>query len=248
MKLTVAGTGSNGNCYVLTDGSHRLLLDCGVKWREALNACEFNVESIDGCLFTHWHKDHMQNIDSLHLASIPTYGCDELSEFVGIVYGESVHGLPQKLMTKINGGWTVVPWYVPHTGAENEEVPCYAYSIISPSGHRTVYMTDFLCSPMTFKSLKVHTMLIACNHDDEIEKYQNSAKYRHIVSGHSSLSVTNEIIRINQTEHLRNVILCHLSAENATPEVMREVVQKTVGDSVKLNIARKGMEIDLEGK
>lgn len=248
MKLTVAGTGSDGNCYVIEDDNRRLLLDCGVTWREALRACEFNAKSIDGCLFTHWHKDHMQNIDSLHLANIPTYGCDELSEFVGIVYGESVHGLPQKLMTKINGGWTVVPWYVPHTGAENEEVPCYAYIIISPSGHRTVYMTDFLCSPITFKSLKVHTILIACNHDDEIEKYQNSAKYRHIVSGHSSLSVTNEIIRINQTEYLRNVILCHLSAENATPEVMREVVQKTVGDSVKLNIARKGMEIDLEGK
>lgn len=54
-----------------------------------------------------------------------------------------------------------------------------------------------------------------------------------------------EFLRVNQTDELRNVILCHLSADNADQEEMLRQVQTVVGDSVNVYIANKGLEVEL---
>lgn len=244
MKLLCLGSSSDGNCYILKDKRRCLILDCGAKWNEVMLGCyNFNRRSIDACLFTHWHRDHFDNLNSLRLSAIPVYGSPALRDYAeGKI---KVNALPELKRTWINENWAVVPWNVPHTGARNETVPCYAYMIQSPSGHKMVYLTDFLHSPWTFKNQEIQTLLIACNHDDDIEEYENSEKFNHVVSGHSSLSTVNEIVRINQTDSLQNVILCHLSKDNATPNLMKRTIKKTVGENVKVFIARKGMEISL---
>ena len=248
MRLAVVASGSRGNCYILKDNDNYLMLDCGeyVKWSDVLAGCDFMIGNVDALLVTHWHRDHLPNTRKIQRMGIPVYGCDELESFTKLTQGESIHGIQAKHITKIANRWKVVPWYVPHSGNDNENVPCFAYYIESPSGHKTVYITDFMYSPVTFKSWNVNTILVACNHDDELDEEENEAKIRHIVSGHSSLSTVNELIRVNQTESLRNVILCHLSSDNATPSVMRETIQQTCGDNVTVNIATKGKTIELK--
>ena len=255
MKLSCIGSSSKGNCYILTDEeqcpARYLILDCGAKWMDVLAGCDFNRSNekgcIDGCLFTHRHTDHFYNTNSLKKYVIPSYGSNELSTDAASedeLWWKTVIGIPEKQKTSIKD-WIVIPWYVPHTGNNNEKIPCFAYMIFSPSGYRMVYLTDFLHSPLTFKSFKVQTLLIACNHDDYIEEYENSTKFEHIVSGHSSLSTVQDIVRINKTDALRNVILCHLSDDNATPDLMHKTIQETVGENVNVFIARKGMKINL---
>lgn len=55
LQLTVVGTGSNGNSYVLNQNGSRLILDMGKSWKEVLNACEYDVHSIAAALITHEH-------------------------------------------------------------------------------------------------------------------------------------------------------------------------------------------------
>ena len=248
MIFSCAKSGSTGNGYFIRDDNeHYLMLDCGakLKWINVISACDFNISLVDGLLVTHWHNDHLPDVKKIHRQGIPVYGSNELKEYVKETQGEIIQGLPEKRKTTISGGWKVVPWYVPHTGNGGENVPCFAYYIESPSGYRIVYITDFLYSPLTFKTLKPNTILVACNHDDDIDGSDNSEKFRHVISGHSSLSTVNELIKVNQTDALKNVILCHLSASNATPVLMFRTIQSTVGDRVYVFIAHAGMQIDL---
>lgn len=239
MILHVVNSGSDGNCYLVRDDNgHYLVLDCGqkVKTHDFLKVCNFDISPIDAVLYTHKHQDHLGHIRDF--MGIPLYGCEGLDSSVKVLPERSIQFLPC--------GWKVVPWSVPHTGNDSQNVNCYAYYIESPSKHRMVYLTDFMYSPMTFKNLKVQTILIACNHDDDIEEYDNSAKFRHILTGHSSLKVVKEIIRANQTDSLRNVILCHLSTENATPVKMLTEIYGIVNPNVRVSIARSGRKINLD--
>ena len=242
MRLHTIATGSHGNCYVLDNGENKLILDCGqnVKWNDVLLGIGWDITSVDACLFTHKHLDHLGHVSEMDKSGISMYGCNELHDF-----DNRVIGIGDGHLIKICHAWRVLPWYVPHTGNGCEAVPCFAYYIETwDRQFRMVYITDFLYSPLTFRNLKCNTILIACNHDDVIEDVVQE-KYRHIVSGHSSLSTVNDIIDINKTDQLRNVILCHMSDENATPEIMYATIKETVGYAVEVNIACRGLTINL---
>ena len=70
----------------------------------------------------------------------------------------------------------------------------------------------------------------------------SSANYIHALKGHSSLSVVKDFVGVNKTSDLRNVILCHLSSENADPETMQKEVQSVAGKWVSVAVAHAGDE------
>jgi hypothetical protein len=54
MELTVLGSSSEGNAYVLQRG-RSLLLEAGIPFKKVLAALGNNVKKIVGCLITHEH-------------------------------------------------------------------------------------------------------------------------------------------------------------------------------------------------
>lgn len=246
IRLHVVGSGSKGNCYLLEDNDHYLALDAGCPWLDVEKACNFQVSKIDGCLITHRHSDHSNYAECFFCEGIQPYSNDDTHDFILGTHGKYVKALARNSFLIIQKRWRVIPWEVPHSDRNGGRVPCFAYYIETPSGHRMAYITDFLYSPTVFSNLKVHTILVACNHDDEVTEEENGeGKYRHIVTGHSSLSVVKDLVLANQTDELRNVILCHLSESNASPDKMQSVIQEAVGNEVLVTIARKGKTINL---
>jgi len=79
--------------------------------------------------------------------------------------------------------------------------------------------------------------------DDLVDR--DSGKYAHVLQGHSSLSTVKEIIRVNKTSDMHNVILCHLSADNADPEVMKKEIQVVAGQWCNVAVAEPGLELVL---
>lgn len=53
--LTVIGSGSSGNCYLLRCGNETLILDCGRRFKEVKIALGFNIRQIVGAVVTHEH-------------------------------------------------------------------------------------------------------------------------------------------------------------------------------------------------
>lgn len=240
MKLRCCGTGSDGNCYSLISSSGEILLiECGVKrWNDILKMINYRISDVSGCIISHFHKDHCINAEKVLNAGIPIYTNDETEEHIKIISGELLIGLPEK-KTKDIGSFQTTPFYVPHDGTPN-----FAFLIKHEECGTLLYATDFSYLPFTFKNLRINHFLIECNHLDDAPGH-DSFKYEHSIRGHSSLSIVREIIRVNKTASLRTVTLCHLSEGWGNPEVMQREIQETAGDDVLVQIARLGLEVDL---
>lgn len=247
IKLKCVSTGSKGNCYFFQDDDRYLCLDCGshIKWNEVLKGCDFQTGCVDGLILSHVHADHLPKVSKFHGLGIPVVGNKETKQYVRETQNTYVYAISEMKKFKLDL-WEIIPWYVPHTGNDGIPCKCYAYYIKSPSGHKLVYITDFMYSPVKFGKMNVDSILVAANHDDDIDGGDNESKFRHVIMGHSNLSTVKELIKVNQTDNLRNVILCHLSSENATPSKMQSEVQEVVGNSVTVNIAQDGHEYILE--
>ena len=177
-------------------------------------------------------------------AGVQCYGCDELQEKLEIVYGEKIIGLPEKRSARISE-WIVTPFYLPHTTRDKDTgalIPCPNFGYLIKSGDETLlYATDFEYIPYTFKNQRINYMFLECNHMDDLMD-SGSANYVHALKGHSSVSTVRDIILANKTPDLRNIILCHLSSENADPETMQKEVQSVAGKWVKVDVAHAGDE------
>ena len=178
---------------------------------------------------------------------IPIYTNDETAEHFEIISGEKMIGLPERIPKRI-GSWTVIPFYLPHTTRDKETgalIPCPNFGYLVKNGDETLlYATDFEYIPYTFKNQRINYMLLECNHMDDLMD-SGSANYVHALKGHSSVSTVRDIILSNKTSDLRNVILCHLSSENADPDRMKSEMQQVAGKWVRVEVAKKGSVIEL---
>ena len=68
----------------------------------------------------------------------------------------------------------------------------------------------------------------------------------HVLRGHSSLKTVLDMLAANYSAVMRNVILCHLSQENADPVEIKKRVSELVGDTVQVDIARRNLLVNLQ--
>ena len=153
-------------------------------------------------------------------------------------------GLPERI-PKMIGSWMVIPFYLPHTTRDKDTgalIPCPNFGyLIKNSDEVLLYATDFEYIPYTFKNQRINYMLLECNHMDNLMD-SSSVNYIHALKGHSSLSVVKSFAEVNKTPDLRNIILCHLSSENADPETMQREIQSVAGKWVRVDVAHAGDE------
>lgn len=55
MLVKVIGSGSSGNGYALISGEDILLLECGVRAKDMLQAIDYETSKVNGCLLSHEH-------------------------------------------------------------------------------------------------------------------------------------------------------------------------------------------------
>lgn len=102
-----------------------------------------------------------------------------------------------------------------------------------------VYISD--TEYCKYKFSGVNHILIEANYDKRLIDMNHPAK-EHILSGHLELQTTKEFVRVNKTPDLRNVILCHLSSDNADPDEMQKQIQEVVGKWCNVAVAKAGEE------
>lgn len=77
VRLTILGSGSNGNCAYLETGQTRLLIDAGFSGRQIrqrLATLGRTPETLHGILVTHEHSDHIQGLVAIcSRLRIPVY-------------------------------------------------------------------------------------------------------------------------------------------------------------------------------
>ena len=55
MKLKCLGSGSSGNCYLLSTETETLILDCGIPIMEIKKGLDFDLRRVSGVVVTHSH-------------------------------------------------------------------------------------------------------------------------------------------------------------------------------------------------
>ena len=233
MKLKCLGSGSSGNCYLLTaDNGETLIIDPGVPIKEIKQVLNWNVSCVVGAVCTHHHADHAKSVKDLEQMGISVFKPYE----------------SPKPMSIEGTGWTIQGFELTdktgkfmHTNADGSECPCYGFLISHPEMGRLLYITDTELIKWRFKN--VNQILVEANYSKEIIQQENP-NYEHVCRGHMELGTTLEFLKVNKGPDLRNVVLLHLSNDNSDAEMFAARAKEVVG-MADVYVADKEMEIEL---
>lgn len=240
MKLTCLGSSSAGNCYLLTSNSgETLILDCGIPIKEIKKGLNWNVKDVVGAICTHSHQDHSKSVKDLNNMGIPVctpYKKLLMSQFLF----NSYFTVRTFDLTTVDGRWT-------HTNADGTECPCYGFLITHKEMGKLLYITDTELIKWRFKG--INHILLGVNYDKDLIDRGNTGKANHVFRGHLSIDTACDFVKANDSDSLQNVIMCHLSSENADKDSFIEKMKNAVNganvdvaDSGKSWILRKGDE------
>ena len=120
-------------------------------------------------------------------------------------------------LTKIDCSWT-------HTDANGEPCPIYGFLITHREMGRMLYIPDTNLIKWRFKN--INHILLGVNYDKDLIDRDNTGKANHVFRGHLSIDTACDFVRANYSDSLQNVIMCHLSAENADRSSFVEQMKK----------------------
>ena len=245
MHLKCLGSSSAGNCYLLTSNSgETLILDCGVPISEIKKGLNWNIKNVVGCVVTHRHIDHSKSVYDLRKIGIKVatpYLANDVYSLVRLYFDHTrFRVIAFDLATK-DGKWT-------HTNADGSECPCYGYVISHPEMGKLLYVTDTEFVKWRFDDL--NHILLGVNYDKNMVDISNTAKASHVLRGHMSIDTACKFVEANYSpDDVLNVIMCHLSEENADKDNFIEQMKKVscmanvdVAEPYKEWILRKGDE------
>lgn len=247
MILQVLGSSSAGNGYILDTGTHALLIEAGVGINEIKKAVNFDIARIEACLITHEHGDHAASAKSVMDAQIPIYA--SLGTLDALGFGGNYNAALMKPYTWYAvGDFRILPIPVNHDAAEP-----FGYYIYHHEMGNLLFLTDF-CMPKDERlpgGLEIDHLMIECNYSKEILDTNTLAgkisvqRRNRVIQSHCSLEDCKEILSEEVQEGwTRNIVLLHLSGENAdSAQFLEEVGQIT---STPVYIARKGLKLQLK--
>lgn len=258
LKFISLGSGSSGNCYMLTTATDGLLIDSGLGIRtlkKHLKDYGVTLSSVHNILITHDHADHIKSVGYLSQEyNLPVYTTQKVHEGIKRNYC-----VPRKVLSQNIryiekgesyhiGEFLVTPFEVPHDSADNVgyriEYGDTVFCIITDAGS----ITDDIKQNISMANY----LVIEANHDEEMVEggpYPSYLKHRILSSfGHLSNKMCGKVIAENMTERLRAVWLCHLSEENNHPELARKTIESVlrsygiiVGKDIQLDILKRKM-------
>lgn len=134
-------------------------------------------------------------------------------------------------LTTIDGNWT-------HTDASGEPCPIFGFLITHKEMGRMLYITD--CEVIKWKFKDINHILLGVNYDKDLINRDNVGKANHVFRGHLSIDTACDFVKANYSDSLQNVIMCHLSSENADKDLFIEKMKKAAyGANVDVAVAGK---------
>lgn len=231
MKLKCIATGSAGNCYLLTSNNgETIILDCGIPIKEIKKGLNWNIKDVVGVLCTHKHLDHSKSVKDFEAMGIqilaPYLGDSRKSMNMGEFTVKPFD------LTTIDGNWT-------HTDANGEPCPIYGFLITHKEMGRMLYITDTNLIKWRFKD--INHILLGVNYDKDLIDRDNTGKANHVFRGHLSIDTACDFVKANHSDSLQNVIMCHLSSENADSDSFIEKMKK-VAYGANVDVAERNKE------
>lgn len=227
VRLTILGSGSSGNCAVISTERTTLLLDAGLSAKQIclrMEACGFSLDALDGILLTHEHQDHTGGIEVLsRKRQVPLF-CTALT---------------QETLASSLGFRKPPPWRLMTTGSafefqdlriESFPVPHDAVDpvgfVIADEESRLGVLSDvgFVTNLIKDRLRHSDSLFIEANYDTQLLENDTKrpwATKQRISSRHGHLSNEQaaELVRDVGHSGLSHVVLGHLSDDCNDPAV-----------------------------
>lgn len=240
MRLTVLGSGSSGNGYVLQNEHEALVLECGCKVKDCLRALAFKAEKVRGCLVTHEHGDHAKYMEQ-YMSYFPVYCSQGTASAPNMRYGSLRRPVVlQPLKTVCIGGFSIRPIDVQHDAAEP-----FGYIIKHDEIGTLLFATDTYYVKYTIPNLT--NIMIECNYslpilNENVRKGLIPAALKNrTLDSHMSLAHLKEMLAANDLRNVSRIVLIHLSSNNADPDMFRSEIERDTGKNTV--VASKGLEV-----
>lgn len=237
-QLTVCGSGSSGNLYVIQNQDSGLVIEAGVAITELQRAVGFNTRKIAGCIISHEHSDHARFIEK-YMEYMKVY-CSR-----GTMEGIKFRKMRRPIVLEPEkpcqiGIFKVTPFPVSHDANEP-----FGY-LIEFAGRKVMFATDTYMIEYQFEGL-THLMIEA-NYDAPILKKNldrgiiNKSRMRAIKS-HMSINTCIDTVMGFDLSKVMKIVLIHLSHDNADAKDFKRRMEAQTG--IPTMIARKGLATDL---
>lgn len=232
MEIRTLATGSGGNCFIVSDGHTRLLLECGLKIKDIQQALNFQLRSIKGCLISHRHQDHIKGLKDVLKKEIDVYMPALEIDAAGIKH----HRLKpiEPLEPFEIGTWRIMPFPVEH----DTEQPVGYLMQSNITGEKLLFATDTYYIRFKFKG--VTHFLIECNYSDTIIKNNldhqliDVKRFNRTLETHLSLENLIMFLKSCDLTKTKEIRLIHLSDTNSNEERFKEEVVAATGIPVKI--------------
>jgi len=234
MRMMNIASGSSGNVTFIGTDEVSLLVDVGISKKRidtALAEIDMQLSDMDGIFITHEHADHVKGLGVIaRKHSIPIYATYKTIEAVRS--DKSLGAFDEELLRPIKnresvviGDMEVTAHPISHDAADPV---CYAFT---SAGRKAVIATDMGCyddETVDFLS-EADAMLIEANHDIrmlEAGPYPYSLKKRILGDrGHLSNESSGQLVRSLLNDHVKRIMLGHLSETNNYEDLAYEAVK-----------------------
>ena len=234
MRFQSIASGSSGNCIYMGSDTTHVLVDAGISRKrtmEALKKLDLDLRDLDGIFITHEHSDHIAGLPMIcKKTDTPVYATPgtirALLRSAKCAEIDPARFIPVQSDCRFTvGDLTVEPMRISHDAAESVG---YRFRY---GRKKACVCTDLgLYTDYTVECLKdSDVVLLEANHDIrmlEAGPYPYPLKRRILGDfGHLSNESAGKLLTEILHDHVKKIILGHLSKENNLPELAFETVK-----------------------
>lgn len=204
MIFTSLASSSDGNCYVVSDGTTTILLECGISFRRIKKGLGFDLSHIRACLISHEHDDHAKSVMDLIKSGVEVFASEGTAE-----------KLDCTLLTPIEAGvqfqtgtFEVMPFRTWHDAAEPLGFLIYSHR----DGERMAFATDTVNLGYRFPG--VNLLALEANYDADILarcKNRSEKVRKRVTNSHMEINTLCQYLRTLDLSACRTLYLLHLS-------------------------------------
>ncbi|MBA3828446.1 MAG: MBL fold metallo-hydrolase [Taibaiella sp.] len=229
MSLSIASlnSGSNGNCYYISNEHEAVFIDAGLSCRETeirMSRLGLSMQKVKAIIVSHEHSDHINGITTLSRKyRIPVY-------ITGTTLQHSrVHLSPDLIRPFIKhqviqvGGLSITSFPKFHDASDPHSF------IVSGNGVTIGVFTDIghCCDQVHHYFKQCHAIFLEANYDEEMltnGRYPHNLKARiRGNNGHLSNAQALALFQTHRPSFMSHVILSHLSKDNNCPDLVQNL-------------------------
>lgn len=217
MNLQTLSSGSQGNCYLLNQGGSFLIVEAGIRSADILDAVDFDINKVAGCLISHEHQDHCKGAKGLAKYGIGIWGSAGTLNAIGSP-GQSMTPLKQYQI----GQFTVMGFDVQHDTAEP-----FGFLIHHPECGTIVFLTDsYYCK---YRFPDVNHFIIEANYCEDIIMQKDCVYRNRVLKSHMSIQTAIKFLKAHDLTKCESITLIHLSNGNSDEQKFKDMVVSSTG-------------------